>query len=166
MNNRVMLVEDDGNLAASLLSFLEREGFEVNHKHDLESAQEACKEDSWDLMVLDWMLPDGQGIDLLKKIRMEKNLKPVILLTARTDLIDKIIGLETGANDYLTKPFEPRELLARMRVQLREERPAQTEEGAASQLNFEGIQMDLNTFEVTYQNGWLETRSFQSKFYH
>lgn len=74
----------------------------------------------FDLFIFDWMLPDGQGIDLLKTLRGENILSPIIMLTAKTDLIDKVLGLESGANDYVTKPFEPRELLARIRVQLRQ----------------------------------------------
>ena len=70
-------------------------------------------------MILDWMLPDGQGIDLVREVRKELQAKPIIMLTARTELIDKVLGLESGASDYLTKPFEPRELVARLRVQER-----------------------------------------------
>jgi DNA-binding response OmpR family regulator len=76
--------------------------------------------DAIHVIILDWMLPDGQGIDFLRSLRKNNIMTPVIMLTARTDLIDKVLGLESGACDYMTKPFESRELVARIRVQLRE----------------------------------------------
>jgi DNA-binding response OmpR family regulator len=112
---KILLVEDDISLGPSLKKTLESETFEVTLCPNLASARE--KElDNFNLVLLDWMLPDGQGIDFLKEIGAKI---PVIMLTARADLIDKVLGLEAGANDYLTKPFEPRELIARIRVQLR-----------------------------------------------
>ncbi|MCB0422400.1 MAG: response regulator transcription factor [Bdellovibrionales bacterium] len=116
---KILLVEDDVTLGPSLLSLLEQEGYEVNLCKTLMAAKEV-KGENWDVVILDWNLPDGQGIDFLKVLRLENNLVPVIVLTARTELIDKVVGLESGANDYLTKPFEPRELMARIRVQLRD----------------------------------------------
>lgn len=115
MNNNILLIEDDISLGPALKGSLESEGYLVTLCPNLESARKKQFSD-YDLILLDWMLPDGQGVDLLKEI---KSQAPTIMLTARTDLIDKIIGLEAGANDYITKPFEPRELLARIRVQLR-----------------------------------------------
>ena len=112
---KILLVEDDASLGPALKKSLEGEGYELDLATSLTSAKTRAL-GQYDLILLDWMLPDGQGIDLLKEI---KDKTPVIMLTARTDLIDKVLGLESGASDYLTKPFEPRELLARIRVQLR-----------------------------------------------
>ena len=116
---QVLIVEDDENLGNSLKKILESEGMKAHLAPNLELARSLVSKDL-DVIVLDWMLPDGQGIDFLREIRSKEFLMPVIMLTARTDLIDKVLGLETGANDYMTKPFESRELVARVRVQLRE----------------------------------------------
>lgn len=119
---QVLIVEDDENLGNSLKKILESEGMKAFLAPTLELARTYLSKDL-DVVVLDWMLPDGQGIDFLREVRSQEFLMPVIMLTARTDLIDKVLGLETGANDYMTKPFESRELVARVRVQLREKHP-------------------------------------------
>lgn len=120
MSFKILLIEDDQSLGESLVKYLKNEGFSVHWCLRLSEAKEKMNDLlSLDLILLDWMLPDGQGIDFLKMIRAQKNSVPVIMLTARTDLLDKVIGLESGSNDYMTKPFEPRELIARIRVQLR-----------------------------------------------
>jgi DNA-binding response OmpR family regulator len=116
--NKVLLIEDDASLGKSIAALLQQEGFEISIAVSLSAARQVDL-NSVDIVVLDWMLPDGQGIDFLKEIRRMSQTIPVIMLTARADLIDKIVGLESGANDYMTKPFEPRELIARIRVQLR-----------------------------------------------
>lgn len=116
--SKVLLVEDDDSLGSSLKSYLTGEGHEVVWAQSLAQARELKSDE--EIVILDWMLPDGQGVDFLKELREAEITKPVIMLTARTDLIDKVIGLEAGANDYMTKPFEPRELIARIRVQLRD----------------------------------------------
>ena len=124
---QILLVEDDENLGPSLKKFIETEGHDCNHVDLLEKANQVDLKDI-DLVILDWMLPDGQGIDFLKGLRPQFPGLPVIMLTARTELIDKVIGLESGANDYVSKPFEPRELAARIRVQLRSGKSSGTEE--------------------------------------
>src|SRR4051812_21312472 len=116
---KILLVEDDLSLAKSIPRFLSDEGFEVTVAGNLRSARAELAANGLALVILDWMLPDGQGIDLLREYRSSGGTLPVLLLTARAELVDKVLGLETGANDYLTKPFEPRELVARIRVQLR-----------------------------------------------
>jgi DNA-binding response OmpR family regulator len=116
---QVLIVEDDANLGESLKKICEGEGLITHLASNLAEARLLISE-TLDVVVLDWMLPDGQGIDFLKEIRQKSKQLPVIMLTARTELIDKVVGLETGANDYMTKPFESRELVARIRVQLRE----------------------------------------------
>lgn len=116
---QVLIVEDDVNLGQSLKKICESEGMVVHLAPSLHEARGIIS-NSLDIVILDWMLPDGQGIDFLKEIRQKHQGLPVIMLTARTELIDKVLGLETGANDYVTKPFESRELVARIRVQLRE----------------------------------------------
>jgi len=116
---QVLIIEDDENLGKSLKKIMEAEGMVTHLATNLKDAR-ALVSDTLDVVVLDWMLPDGQGIDFLKELRAKNKTVPVIMLTARTDLIDKVLGLETGASDYMTKPFESRELVARVRVQLRD----------------------------------------------
>ena len=122
----ILLIEDDENLGISLEKYLSGEGYKVRLCKTLAEAREQNLKD-YKMVVLDWMLPDGQGLDFLKELRHGGNHLPVLMLTARTELIDKVIGLESGANDYLTKPFEPRELIARIRVQLRNHGKFKTE---------------------------------------
>lgn len=116
--NQILLVEDDYNLGQTIEDSLSKEGFNVVRAINISQAKEKFNKD-FDIILLDWMLPDGQGLDFLKEVRSKKIQTPIIMLTARTDLIDKVLGLESGANDYVTKPFELRELVARIRVQLR-----------------------------------------------
>ncbi|MFT6632071.1 MAG: DNA-binding response OmpR family regulator [Bacteriovoracaceae bacterium] len=133
--NKILLVEDDASLGPALQKTLDIEGYQVTLCANLAEAREQ-NFSNYSLILLDWMLPDGQGIDLIKDIN---RAAPIIMLTARTDLIDKVLGLETGANDYITKPFEPRELLARIRVQLRQPQnplTANTEEFKSNNLTF------------------------------
>lgn len=117
--NQILLVEDESNVRKPLVDYLTKEGFHVVEAINLKEADSKMANGP-DLVLLDWMLPDGQGIELLKKWRKKGIQTATILLTARADLIDKVLGLELGANDYITKPFEPRELVARIRVQLRQ----------------------------------------------
>ena len=117
--DKILIVEDDQSLGTSLQQYLSDENFDITWAKSIAEAREHAIDD-FKLLILDWMLPDGQGIDFLKELRGEGKKQPVIMLTARTDLIDKVIGLESGASDYITKPFEPRELVARVRVQIRD----------------------------------------------
>jgi Response regulators consisting of a CheY-like receiver domain and a winged-helix DNA-binding domain len=100
------------------------------------------------------MLPDGQGIDFLKEMRGEHPQMPIIMLTAKTELIDKVLGLESGANDYITKPFEPRELIARIRVQLRENKG--TSEKEVKVIEVHSLKIDLEKRDVIFGDKPLE----------
>ena len=116
-------------------------------------------------MILDWMLPDGQGIDYVREVRKVSPSKPIIMLTARTDLIDKVLGLESGASDYLTKPFEPRELLARLRVQERvinQVDDHKTDE--ASVINLGDVSIDKMKREISYKNEVIEFTKMEFDF--
>jgi DNA-binding response OmpR family regulator len=115
---KILLVEDDLTLAAQMTKELEFEKHLVTHAASVKDAERLIL-DNPSLVLLDWQLPDGTGYDLLRKWRAANISIPVIMLTARTDVLDKVVGLEGGANDYLTKPVEIRELFARIRVQLR-----------------------------------------------
>ena len=150
---RVMLVEDDENLGVSLKKHLEDEGYSVSLAPNLKSAR-SLKDSDFSLVILDWMLPDGQGIDFLKEIRTDFPQMPIIMLTAKTELIDKVLGLESGANDYITKPFEPRELVARIRVQLRENKgPIEKE---VKIIEVHSLKIDLEKRDVSFNENVLE----------
>lgn len=153
--SKVLLIEDDESLGASLEKYLKGEGLNVHWVKNLKDAREKMQE-APKLIILDWMLPDGQGIDLLKELRHQKNQTPVLMLTAKSDLIDKVLGLESGANDYITKPFEPRELLARIRVQERVVAGVGKDVTIAKIIDLNGIQMDLTTHEVKFKEKMIE----------
>jgi len=114
----VLIVEDDADVVRVARAYLERDGFEVAVESDGESGLRRALTDAPALVVLDWMLPRMSGLEVLRELRRERPT-PVILLTARTDELDRVIGLEVGADDYVTKPFSPRELVARVRAVLR-----------------------------------------------
>jgi len=116
--DRILLVEDDPRLAEMLTEYLSQAGFRVTHAPTGGAAMEHIAAAEIDAVILDLMLPDMDGLDVCRKLRATSDV-PVLMLTARGDAIDRIVGLEIGADDYLPKPFEPRELLARLRAILR-----------------------------------------------
>lgn len=116
---RVLIVEDDEGIASGLAATLRASGYAVDMGKDLATASAAMAVESFDLILLDLNLPDGDGLDWLRKLRSQGRAVPVLIMTARDALPDRIAGLDEGADDYLVKPFEPDELLARMRVALR-----------------------------------------------
>ena len=120
MKQRVLVVEDEKQIAKILKIELEYEGYEVVATHDGKSGLEAALQEKFDLILLDVMLPELNGIEVLRRIRKENNVIPIILLTARNMTMDKVTGLDQGANDYITKPFEMEELLARVRSCIRQ----------------------------------------------
>jgi DNA-binding response OmpR family regulator len=118
MAHRILLVEDDARLAQMVADYLAEAGFRVTHAPTGAEAGARLRRESFDALVLDLMLPDTDGLDLCRRLRAESSI-PVLMLTARGDPLDRVVGLELGADDYLPKPFEPRELLARLRAILR-----------------------------------------------
>ena len=118
MTERILLVEDDPRLAEMLQQYLGQAGFDVTVAPLGSAALELLARPDFDAVLLDLMLPDMDGLDLCRQLRAKNDI-PVLMLTARGDAIDRIVGLELGADDYLAKPFEPRELLARLRAILR-----------------------------------------------
>jgi len=119
---RVLLADDDVELSDMLTEYLEREGFSVTAVHDGESAARQALEGDFQIAVLDVMMPRVDGVEALRRIRRASRI-PVIMLTARGDDVDRIVGLELGADDYVTKPCTPRELAARLRAILRRVQP-------------------------------------------
>jgi two-component system phosphate regulon response regulator PhoB len=146
MTARILVIEDESALSTLLAYNLEKEGFTVRIAEDGERAIEALAEEPPDLVLLDWMLPHVSGIEICRRIRRDPATHdlPVIMLTARGEEADRIRGLETGADDYVTKPFSPAELIARVRALLRRARPAI----GADELTAGDIVMDLAAHRV------------------
>lgn len=118
---KILLADDDEELCQLLRDFLTREGFVLELAHDGKLALELCRKNSYDALILDAMLPERSGFDLLRELRRESHM-PVLMLTALGEDIDKILGLELGADDYVPKPCNPREIAARLRAILRRTR--------------------------------------------
>lgn len=113
---RILLAEDEVSLSKALKVILERNNYSVDRVYDGEEALSFLSADNYDCLILDLMMPKVDGITVLKTMRKEGNMLPVIILTAKSEVDDKVLGLDSGANDYLTKPFNSRELLARIRA--------------------------------------------------
>jgi DNA-binding response OmpR family regulator len=144
----VLLVDDEPHILELAQLYLERDGFRVVTAADGHAALERAERENPALMVLDLMLPGLDGYEVCKRVRARFDL-PILMLTARDDDIDKIIGLELGADDYLTKPFNPRELVARIKAILRRSRPGRASPGEASPLHVGDVTIDPARREVT-----------------
>ena len=146
MTPRILIVEDEGPLVTLLRYNLEREGFTISEASDGEEALLRAAEDRPDLILLDWMLPLLSGIEVCRRLRRLSDTAtvPIIMLTARGEENDKVRGFDCGADDYITKPFSPVELIARVRALLRRARPKL----AAEQLDFADLVMDLAAHRV------------------
>ena len=144
--NRVLVVDDEPMVREVLARYLEKEGFEVQTAEDGESALAAFEASPPDLVLLDLMLPRIDGLEVFRRMR-ERRPAPVIMLTAKGDETDRVVGLELGADDYVTKPFSPREVVARVRAVLRRATPAVA--GAAEVREFDGIRIDGPRREVS-----------------
>ncbi|MGI8830373.1 MAG: response regulator transcription factor [Candidatus Limnocylindria bacterium] len=149
MRRRLLLVEDDSTLRQALSFNLTREGYEVTAAADGEAALEAARNERLDLILLDVMLPGLSGVEVLRVLRREGVATPVIILTAKGDEIDRVVGLKIGADDYVTKPFSRPELLARIEAVLRRQRREGDEPEAQQQLQFGGVAIDISHREVT-----------------
>jgi DNA-binding response OmpR family regulator len=147
MTVRALIVEDEENLVRLVRGYLEREGFEVSEALDGLAALEAAREVNPDVVVLDWMLPKLDGMDVLRELRRFSDAY-VIVLTARVEEVDRIVGLSTGADDYLTKPFSPGELVARIRAMLRRPRGEMRAAGEEDSLSFGELSVDRGRREV------------------
>ncbi|MFP6759077.1 MAG: phosphate regulon transcriptional regulator PhoB [Alphaproteobacteria bacterium] len=142
----VLLVEDEQAISSVVRYNLESEGFRVLEASDGDEALAMVRDERPDLVVLDWMLPSISGLEVCRSIRRNKDFKqlPIIMLTARAEEEDRIRGLDSGADDYVTKPFSPSELVARVRALLRRSRPALSDD----KLAYADVEMALDTFRV------------------
>ncbi len=149
---RILLIDDEPSIHAVVSAYLEAEGYEYLSAMDGPSGLLAARSSKPDIIILDVMLPGMDGIELLATLRRESNVY-VIMLTARTEEVDKIVGLSVGADDYLTKPFSPRELIARIKAALRRLQADAKPTEAASTLTFPHLRIDLSERRV-----WLEQK--------
>jgi DNA-binding response OmpR family regulator len=148
VTRRVLVVEDDAEVSASLCALLAGEGYAPVVARSVAEARAAGAQD-FDVVLLDWRLPDGEGIDFLKELRKISDV-PVLMVTARVDVIDRVLGLEIGADDYVTKPVEPRELLARVKARLRG-RAREAAAPAERVVEAHEIRVDLDRREATFR---------------
>jgi DNA-binding response OmpR family regulator len=166
MQNHLLMIEDDARLATMVAEYLTKNGFIVSHASDglsgLARLSQTASGPAVDLVVLDLMLPDIDGLEVCRRIRALNSAAaqtPVLMLTAKGDPMDRIIGLEMGADDYLPKPFEPRELLARIRAVLR--RRVEPPAASANQLRFGSLEIDRDARTVSVGGSSCELTSYQ-----
>ena len=144
---RILLAEDERSLARALVHILEKSNYSAEAVHDGEEALRYLETGNYDAAILDIMMPNLDGITVLKRLRAQGNTIPVLILTAKAEVDDKVLGLDSGANDYLTKPFETKELLARIRAMTRSQQSPDTK------LKMGNITLDRATFELTSPTG-------------
>jgi len=144
---RVLLIEDEPGLVRTLSDRLKSEGYDVQSASDGPSGFDRATREAWDVILLDVMLPGASGFDVCRDLRQKGIATPVIMLTARGQVVDKVLGLKLGADDYLTKPFDMLELTARIEVQLR--RRAAAASPNATQYRFNDVLVDFRKAEVT-----------------
>lgn len=145
---KILIVDDDENICEVIKMYLENSGYETSVCYDGKEVKERFINYKPNLVLLDIMLPYVDGIDILKDIRKEYET-PVIMLTAKGETFDKVLALELGADDYIVKPFEPKELIARVKAVLRR---YNVENENKEILNFEGLKIDSNSYSVIYNN--------------
>ena len=159
---QLLMIEDDARLAAMVGEYLTQSGYGVTHAGDGESGLALLHDAPVDLVVLDLMLPGIDGLEVCRRIRAQPGdgaRVPVLMLTAKGDPMDRIVGLELGADDYLPKPFEPRELLARIRAVLRRRQPGTAPE--QQRLRFGALEIDRDARTVTVGEAPCELTSYQ-----
>lgn len=151
---KILLVEDEAAIRTMTAMALARAGFDVVEAEDAQQAERALSDGLPDLILLDWMLPGGSGIELARRFRRDEYTRemPIILLTARSEEDDRVRGLDSGADDYITKPFSPRELIARINAVIRRASPEQ-DEGV---LEVKGLVLDTHSHRVSANGNVLE----------
>jgi two-component system phosphate regulon response regulator OmpR len=152
-SQRILVVDDDPEIRKLLARYIESQGFRVLLAASCRELHEKLATNTVDLIVLDVMLPDGSGLEVCRDLRAQRSSVPIILLTALKEDVDRIIGLEIGADDYLGKPFNPRELIARVRAVLRRRAETVPQPAEAKIYRFEGFTADPQTRRVTGPKG-------------
>ena len=159
---RILLVEDEEGLILTLTDRLQSEGFEVISKTDGRKGFEAACSEFFDLMILDVMLPKMNGYDVCRDLRLQGIRTPILMLTAKGETIDKVLGLKLGADDYLTKPFEIMELLARIEALLRRS-PVQSTSNTGNIFRFGDVSIDFKRAEITKRSASIELSAMEFK---
>ena len=153
---KILIVDDDEHIAELISLYLTKECFDTRIEHDGQSAITAFKEYMPDVVLLDIMLPGKDGYQVCREIRMESNV-PIIMLSAKTEVFDKVLGLELGADDYMIKPFDSKELVARVKALLRRaNQTTSTTTGGAEVVKFPDLTVNLSNYEVVYKGETLE----------
>lgn len=167
--SRLLLIDDDARLTDMVGGYLRQNGYEVETAGSLAAGRERLKHTPPDALLLDLMLPDGDGLDFTRELRSDARTRrlPLLMLTARGEPMDRIVGLELGADDYLPKPFEPRELVARLQTVLRRQRTSgQGGAGALQPLEFEGLSIDAARRSVQRHGDAVELTSTEFDLLH
>lgn len=146
---RILLAEDERSLSRAAIALLEKNNYSADAVYDGQEALEYLESGNYDALILDLMMPKMDGITVLRTLRERGNPIPVLILTAKSEVDDKVLGLDTGANDYLTKPFSTQELMARIRAMTRSRSGGQV----TSRLTFGNITLDQATFELSSPTG-------------
>ncbi len=155
-NTKVLIVDDERNICEIIRLYVEKEGLKTLCAYDGDEAVKLFNRENPDIVLLDIMLPKKDGWQVCREIRSTSNI-PIIMLTAKGELFDKVLGLELGADDYMVKPFEPKELVARIKAVLRRcDFGQEGEQDAQSGLNFDGLTINRETYEVYLDDNRLE----------
>lgn len=164
MARRILVVEDEAPIREMVCFVLEQNGFQPQEAEDYDSALQHLKEPWPDLLLLDWMLPGGSGLQLIKQLKRDAMTRdiPVVMLTARGEEEDRVRGLETGADDYITKPFSPKELVARIKAVMRRISPMAVEEA----IEIQGLRLDPLSHRVTGADNPLDMGPTEFKLLH
>ncbi|EGQ8188619.1 phosphate regulon transcriptional regulatory protein PhoB [Vibrio cholerae] len=164
MSRRILVVEDEAPIREMLCFVLEQKGYQAIEAEDYDSAMSMLAEPFPDLVLLDWMLPGGSGINLIKHMKREEMTRniPVVMLTARGEEEDKVRGLEVGADDYITKPFSPKELVARLKAVIRRVTPTALEDV----IDVQGLKLDPVSHRVTANDQPLDMGPTEFKMLH
>lgn len=151
-NQKIMIVDDDGNIAELIALYLKKEGYETREYHNASSALAEFSKEAPDLVILDIMLPEMDGYDVCREIRRISNI-PIIMVTAKGETFDKVLGLELGADDYMVKPFEAKELTARVKAVLRR---YQGDLGENKKIVYPNLTINLTDYTLIYHGKKLE----------
>ncbi|RJG51347.1 phosphate regulon transcriptional regulator PhoB [Motilimonas pumila] len=164
MPRRILVVEDEAPIREMLTFVLEQKGYEAIEAEDFDSALEKVIEPYPDLILLDWMLPGGSGVQLIKQLKQDEITRqiPVVMLTARGEEEDKIRGLEVGADDYITKPFSPKELMARLKAVMRRVSPTSLDDV----IEVQGLKLDPVSHRVSTNDNPLDMGPTEFKLLH
>ena len=162
MNVNILVIEDEPDIRRNLEYNLGREGFKASSVGSLDEANEKLKSKKFDLILLDLMLPDGSGLDLCKKIKSnsETETTPIIILTAKDDEVDKVVGFELGADDYVTKPFSVRELILRVKAILKRS-DTKIKEVVEVERQFGDLKIDVDSHEVHVDSQLIELTALE-----